>query len=145
VRIHGEQRFDAPPGAVYEALTDPDAMAEAFSAIERIDAEQGEWTVLIRPPVPGLRPRFSVRFEDLREGEHARLRAWGKSLGGRISVESSFDLEADGSGTLMRWRAEVDGAGIFNGLASQRLAPVATQQAERALGRLARELGAKAR
>jgi carbon monoxide dehydrogenase subunit G len=146
VRIHGERRFDAPPGAVYRALTDPDEMAAAFSAIERIDAEEGEWTVIARPPFPGaFRLRFSVRLDELREAEHARLAAWGKSLGGRISVDSTFDLEPDGTGTAMRWQAEVDAAGIFSGLGSQALGPVATQQAERALERLEKGLRATAR
>ena len=138
MRIEGERRFDAPPEAVYAALTDPDAMAAAFSAVERIDAEGGEWTVVVRRPVPGrFRLKFSVRLEELRQAEHARLRGWGKSLGGRISVDSSFDLEPDGSGTFMRWGAEVDTAGIFSGLSSQALGPAAKHQAERALDRLA--------
>jgi carbon monoxide dehydrogenase subunit G len=146
VRIHGERRFDAPPGAVYRALTDPDEMAAAFSAIERIDAENGEWTVIARAPFPGaFRLRFSVRLDELRESEHARLAAWGKSLGGRISVDSTFDLEPDGQGTSMRWQAEVDAAGIFSGLGSQALGPVATQQAERALERLEKGLRTTAR
>jgi carbon monoxide dehydrogenase subunit G len=146
VQIHGERRFDAPPAAVFRALTDPDAMADAFSAIERIDAETGEWTVIVRPPFPGgFRLRFSVRLEDLREPDHARLLAWGKSLGGRISIDSAFDLEPDAEGTLMRWTAEVDAAGIFSGLGSQALGPAATHQAERALDRLARSLAVKAR
>jgi hypothetical protein len=38
----------------------------------------------------------------------------------------------------MRWSAEIDAAGIFRGLGSQALAPVATQHADRALGRLVR-------
>ena len=146
MRIHGERRFDAPPGAVYRALTDPDEMAAAFSAIERIDAEEGEWTVIARAPLPGaFRLRFSVRLDELRESEHARLAAWGKSLGGRISVDSTFDLEPDGSGTTMRWQAEVDAAGIFSGLGSQALGPVATQQAQRALQRLENGLRTRAR
>jgi uncharacterized protein len=146
VRIEGERRFDAPPEAVYRALTDPSEMAKAFSAIERIDAEsEDEWTVIARPPLPGFRLRFSVRLEDLREPEHARLLAWGKSLGGRVSIASSFDLQPDGNGTHMRWSAEVDAAGIFSGLGSQALGPVATLQAERALDRLARGLEVRAR
>jgi carbon monoxide dehydrogenase subunit G len=141
VRIHGERRFDAPPGAVYRALTDPDEMAAAFSVIERIDANEGEWTVIARAPFPGaFRLRFSVRLDELREPEHARLVAWGKSLGGRVSVDSSFELEPDGTGTTMRWQAEVDAAGIFSGLGSQALGPVAAQQAERALERLEKGL-----
>ena len=77
-----------------------------------------------------------MHVEELRQAEHARLRVWGKSLGGRISIDSSFDLAPDGTGTLMRWRAEIAAAGIFRGLGSQALAPVAKQHAERALGRL---------
>lgn len=137
MHIEGEKRFAAPPDQVYEALTDPDRLGAAFSAIERVDAEGDDWTVLVRPPVPGgFRLRFSVRLEELREPEHARLRAWGKSLAGRISVDSSFDLEPDGTGTLMRWSAEVDAAGLFSGLGRQALGPVAKQQADRALARL---------
>jgi uncharacterized protein len=137
VHIEGEKRFAAPPDQVYEALTDPDRLGAAFNAIERVDVEGDDWTVLVRPPVPGgFRLRFSVRLEELREAEHARLRAWGKSLAGRISVDSSFDLEPDGTGTLMRWSAEVDAAGLFSGLGSQALGPVAKQQADRALARL---------
>ena len=146
MRIEGERRFDAPPEAVYRALTDPDEMAEAFSAIERIDAEAGEWTVIARPPFPGgFRLRFSVRLDDLRQDEHARLLAWGKSLGGRISIDSSFDLEPDGSGTAMRWAAEIDAAGILSGLSSQALGPAASHQADRALERLDEGLVARAR
>jgi uncharacterized protein len=146
MRIRGERAFDAPPEVVYRALTDPDELASAFSAIERVDAEEGEWTVIARPPVPGsFRLRFSVRLDELREGEHARLVAWGKSLGGRISVDSSFDLRPDGDGTTMSWQAEVDAAGLFSGLGSQALGPVATLQAERALDSLAESLGARAR
>ena len=146
MRIEGERRFDAPPEAVYRALTDPEEMAEAFSAIERIDAERDEWTVTARPTLPGgFRLRFSVRLEKLREPEHARLLAWGKSLGGRISIDSSFDLEPDGSGTAMRWAAEIDAAGILSGLSSQALGPAASHQAERALERLEQALGTRAR
>ena len=139
MHIEGEKRFDAPPDEVFRALTDPDELGQAFSAIEHVEANESEWTVVVRPPLPGgFRLRFSVHLEELRRPEHARLRAWGKSLGGRISVDSSFDLEPDGGGTLMYWSAEVDAAGIFSGLGRQALGPIAKQHADRALGRLAR-------
>jgi carbon monoxide dehydrogenase subunit G len=141
VHIHGERRFEAAPGDVYRALTDPDEIAAAFSAIELVEAEGQDWTVLVRPPFPGgFRLKFSVRVDDLRESEHARLRAWGKSLGGRVSVDSSFELQPEGGRTHMRWEAEVDAAGLFSGLGRQALGPVATHQAERALSRLADRL-----
>jgi carbon monoxide dehydrogenase subunit G len=141
VQINGERRFEAPPAQVFRALTDPEELGAAFSAIERIETAGNEWTLVVRPPVPGrFRLKFSVRLEELREPEHARLRAWGKSLGGRVSVDSTFDLAPASGGTLMRWSAEVDGAGLFSALGSRSLAPVATAHADRALGRLARNL-----
>lgn len=147
MHIEGERRFEAPPADVFRALTDPAMMEEAFGAIEKIESDGNEWQVRVRAPVPGgFKLKFSVRLEDLRETEHARLFAWGKSLGGRVSVDSSFDLEPDGGGTRMRWDAEVDAAGLFSGLGNQALGPVATHQAERALARLAERLeGARAR
>jgi carbon monoxide dehydrogenase subunit G len=139
VHIGGERRFDAPPDDVYRALTDPDALAVAFSVIERVEADGDDWLLVVRPPVPGgFRLKLSVHLEELREAEHARLRAWGKSFGGRISIDSSFDLAPADLGTLMRWTADVDAAGIFRGLGSQALAPVAKQHADRALERLVR-------
>jgi uncharacterized protein len=139
VHIEGEKRFDAPPTEVYGALTDPEALESAFSVIERVEAEGPRWTLVVRLPVPGgFRLELSVFLEELREPEQARLRASGKTVGGRIAVDTSFDLAADGEGTLMRWSAEVEAGGIFRGLGSQSLSPLAKQHAERALDRLVR-------
>jgi carbon monoxide dehydrogenase subunit G len=141
VHIGGERHFEARPEEVYRALTDPDALGAAFAAIERVEAVGDDWTVVIRLPFPGgFRPRFSVHLDELREPQHARLRARGKSLGGRISVDSTFDLAPVSGGTLMRWSAEVDASGLASGLGSQSLGAVATKHADRALDRIARSL-----
>lgn len=145
MHIAGERRFEAPPEDVFRALTDPEEIADAFAAIELVEADERDWTVVVRPPLPGgFRLRFSIRVDELREPEHARLRAWGKSLGGRVSVDSSFELTPARGGTDMRWEADVDAAGLFSGLGSQALGPVATHQAERALRRLADRLERRA-
>ena len=141
MHIEGERHFAARREDVYRALTDPHELGAAFAAIERVEADGPDWLVVVRLPVPGsFRIKFSVRFEELREPEHGRFRAWGKSLAGRLSVDSSFDLVAVDDGTLMRWSAEVEAAGVFSGLGRQSLAPVAKRQADRALARIARNL-----
>lgn len=143
MHIEGERQFAAAPEDVYRALTNPEELGAAFAAIERVEAQGADWLVVVRLPVPGsFGLKFSVRFDELREPEHGRFRAWGKSRAGRISVDSSFDLTPVGAGTLMRWSAEIDAAGLFSGLGSQSLSPVATRQADRALGRIARNLEA---
>ena len=146
MHVAGERHFDAAPEEVYRALTDPDELALLFGAIERVEVGEPDWTVVIRPPVPGaFRLKFSVHFDELREPEHARFRAWGKSVAGRISVDSSFDLTSDGGTTAMRWSADVDAAGLFTGLGAQALGPVAKQQADRALQRLGDRLRSRVR
>jgi carbon monoxide dehydrogenase subunit G len=143
VQIQGQRHFDSAPEEVFRALTDPEEMSAAFSAIELVESHGTHWTLTVRLPLPGgARLRVSVHVEEIREPEHARLRAAGKSLGGRVSVNSAFDLAPDGAGTVMRWTAHVDAAGLLRGLGSQALAPVATHQAERALERIARHLEA---
>ncbi|MDQ3778009.1 MAG: SRPBCC domain-containing protein [Actinomycetota bacterium] len=146
MRIDGERHFEAPPRDVFRALTDPALLEDAFSAIEQVDASGDEWEVRVRPPLPGaFSLKFSVRLEEQREPEHGRLRAWGKSLGGRLSIDSSFDLEAAPNGTRMSWKADVDAAGILSGLGNQRLGPLAKQQAERALDRVAARVAPRPR
>lgn len=141
MHIGGERRFEARPEDVFRALTDPEALGAAFAAIERVEAEGNEWTVFIRLPLlGGFRLKFLVRLDELREPEHARLRASGKTLGGRISVDSRFDLAPVGGRTLMRWSAEIDATGLFSGLGSQSLGAIATKHADRALARIARTL-----
>ena len=141
MQIQGERRFEAQPEEVYRALTDPDALGAAFAAFEHVEADGDDWTMVVRLPIPGgLRPKFSVQVEERREPEHARLRARGKTLGGRISVDTTFDLAPDGDGTLMRWRAEIAGTGLLSGLGSQSLGAVATKHADRALARIAGSL-----
>lgn len=135
--IESEQRFDASPADVYRALIDPDALGRAFSVIERVEADGREWTVTVRLPIPGsFRVKLAVHLEELRPSEHARLQARGKTLGGRLTVGSSFDLASDGAGTRMRWTAEVRGTGVLSAVGSQALGPIAKQHADRALGRL---------
>jgi carbon monoxide dehydrogenase subunit G len=139
VHIEGEKRFAAPPAEIYRALTDPEALENAFSVIEHVEADGPRWTLVVRLPVPGgFRLMLSVHLDELREPEHARLRASGKSLGGRIAVDTSFDLAPDGEGTLMRWSAAIEAGGVFRALGSQSLAPLAKQHAERSLDRLVR-------
>ncbi len=94
MHIEGEKRFDAAPQEVYSALTDPEALENAFSVIERVEADGPKWTLVVRLPVPGgFRLKLSVRLEELREPEHARLRASGRaSAAGSPSTPRSILL-----------------------------------------------------
>jgi carbon monoxide dehydrogenase subunit G len=138
VRLHGERRFQATRERVFRALTDPYELSELMPGVQRVDVEnEDEWIAVVKPPFGrGLNLKLDMHITDRRAPEHARLTAWGKSFGARISIETEFELAEDGDGTDMVWSADVGLAGLLGGLGGRALEPVAQQQAERALDRM---------
>jgi uncharacterized protein len=138
MRIEGTRRFRAPRERVFRALTDPHELSELMPGVQRVEVEsEHEWIAVVEPPFGrGLNLKLDMHVTDRREPEHARLVAWGKGFGARMSVETEFELSQDGNGTDMTWSAEVGLAGLLGGLGGKALEPAARQQAERALDRL---------
>lgn len=137
--VEGERRFDAPPQRVYELLTDPEVIASAIPAVqghEVIDVDH--WQAKVKPPLR-FAPGVTIRFEvlDRRPPEHARLHAHG----GGADVTSTFDLVADEGGTLMRWRTDLELAGLLARFAGHGLDGIAERQAVRTLDAVERRLG----
>jgi carbon monoxide dehydrogenase subunit G len=129
--VEGQRRFSAPPERVFALLTDPDVVASAMPAVRShtvVDADH--WQAKVKPPLP-LAPSITIRFEvlDRRGPQHAALRAHG----GGADVISTFELEADGEGTLMHWRTEIALTGFLSRLAGPGLHAVAERQAKRTL------------
>jgi len=138
VRLQGTRRFQAPRERVFRALTDPHELSELMPGVQRVEVEsQDEWIAVVKPPFgPGLNLKLDMHITDRRQPEHARLTAWGKSFGARISIETEFELAEDGDGTDMVWTADVGLAGLLGGLGGKALEPVAQHHAERSLDRM---------
>ena len=129
--VSGERRFAAPPARVFELLTDPDVIASAIPSVRShriVDADH--WDAKVKPPLP-FAPSVTIHFEvlDRRQDEHAALHAHGAGT----DATSTFDLEPDGSGTLMRWQTEIHLSGILDRFAGGGLDSAATRQAGRML------------
>jgi carbon monoxide dehydrogenase subunit G len=142
VRIAGTRRFQAPRERVFRALTDPHELSELVPGVDHVEVEnEDEWIAVVRPPLGrGFNVKLDMHITNRRPPEHARLTAWGKSLGGRLSIETEFELAEDGDATEMDWSADVGFAGLLAALGGSALEPVARQQAERALDRLQRRI-----
>ena len=145
MRIGGTRRFEAPRERVFRALTDPHELSEAMPGVERVEVSSAdEWIAVVKPPFGrGLNLKLDMHVTDRRPPEHARLTAWGKSFGMRISIETEFELSDDGDGTEMTWSAEVGLAGLLGGLGGKALEPAARNQAERTLSRLQERVEAR--
>jgi carbon monoxide dehydrogenase subunit G len=83
-------------------------------------------------------PSITIRFEvlDRRPPEHAALHAHG----GGADVTSTFDLVAEGDGTLMHWRTEIRLSGLLSRFHGPGLEGVAQRQAGRTLDAVERSL-----
>lgn len=139
MRIEGERSFAASREEVFAALTDPAVIAGALPGVRGWDASDPDrWTIELRLPLP-LAPSLQLNVEvvERRLPERARLRGAGGGRGGGARVDSSFDLERAGEGTLMRWAAEVELSGALGALAGGVVGPVARRQAERMLDAIA--------
>jgi carbon monoxide dehydrogenase subunit G len=136
--VTGEWRFAAPRERVFELLTSPDVIAAAMPAVKSHDViDADHWEAKVKPPLP-LAPAMKIRFEvlDRRAPQHAALHAHGAGA----DVTSTFDLDEDGGGTLMRWRTEMHLSGVLDKLAGPGLDAIAHRQAQRTLDEVTRRL-----
>lgn len=136
--VEGERHFAAPPERVYELLLDPEVVASALPAVRShraLDADH--WIAKVKAPLP-LAPALTIRFEvvERRPPEHAELRAHGAGA----DVSSTFDLVAEGRGTLMNWRTELRFSGVLARLGGPGLEAIAQRQAGRTLDAVERAL-----
>jgi carbon monoxide dehydrogenase subunit G len=136
--VEGQRRFEASPERVFALLTDPDVVASAIPAVRgHTVIDPDHWNAKVKPPLPFV-PSITIRFEvlDRRSPEHAALHAHG----GGADVTSTFDLVADGDGTLMHWRTEIGLSGLLSHFHGPGLEGIAQRQAGRTLDAVERAL-----
>ena len=140
MHIAGTKRFAAAPERVWDALVDPELLADFLPGIQSLDVtDESHWSAVMKLPKSPV--SLTLRFE-LRERERpgrARLYAHGKRFGGSAEIDTAFDLAPAGEGTEMAWAADIVFGGALSRVASV-LRPIAQQQAERFLDRLEQRL-----
>jgi carbon monoxide dehydrogenase subunit G len=143
VNVSGEREFAAPRDAVWRVLNDPAAMARTMPGVESFDVhDDTRWTANVKIPLGlgGLRMKVDMEKVDEREPEHAALQIKGNGVGAMLSMTTSFDLAENGSGTLMKWAADVKIAGPVGSMGQRVLQPIVNQQVQHVLAALDREV-----
>ena len=138
--VSGERRFEATPERVFALLIDPDIVVAAMPAVHSHRALGPDtWEARVKAPLP-FAPSVAIRFEvvDKQPPRHATMRAHGPGA----DVSSTFDLDADGSATVMRWQTELHLHGLLGVFAVAGVDTIARKQAERSLDAVERALSA---
>jgi carbon monoxide dehydrogenase subunit G len=55
--------------------------------------------------------RLTITLDDLRPPQSATMHIAGQGIGASLEVSSSLTIEAEGSGTRLRWTARIERAG----------------------------------
>jgi uncharacterized protein len=148
MKVEGTKVLEAPRDRVWDVLNDPAKLAQTLPGVESFSIEDSaHWTANVKVPLGlgGLKLKFRFEKTAERAPEHASLSAKGQGVGAIISMETSFDLAADGeSRTSMAWQADVKVAGQVGAMGQRVFAPIVNQQVENVLASLERQVAAGA-
>src|SRR5256885_10549511 len=145
MKVSGERDFHAPRDTVWQVLNDPAQMAQTIPGVESFDIQDDKrWRAHVKIPLGLGGLRMSIDFEkgEEREPEFAELRAKGNGVGAIMNMDTSFHLsEADGgTGTHMKWEAEVHILGPVASMGQRVLQPIVNQQVAQVLGALDKQV-----
>jgi carbon monoxide dehydrogenase subunit G len=139
VRLEGERVFDAPREVVWQAVSDPASLAKLMPGVQNFEvADPDHFKAQVKVPLGLGALALEIDFEqaERREPEYSHLKARGRGVGAMLTMETSFELEEEGSGTRMRWSADVSVAGPVGAMGQRVLQPIVRQQVDHVLSAL---------
>ena len=139
MKVTGEREFSAPLATVWEVLNDPARMAKTMPGVESFDIQDDRhWRANLKIPLGPGGLKMTVDFEktDERELEFARLHAKGNGVGAIMNMDTAFHLSDAGSGTHMKWEADVHILGPIASMGQRVLQPIVNQQVGNVLAAL---------
>jgi hypothetical protein len=144
MRVEGVRVLEAPVDRVWAVLNDPERLAQTLPGVESFAIEDpSHWTAKVKVPLGLGGLKLTFRFEKLEERapEHAKLHAKGQGVGAIISMDTSFDLAADGEErTSMAWQADIKVAGQVGAMGQRVFGPIVNQQVESVLASVERQV-----
>jgi carbon monoxide dehydrogenase subunit G len=139
MKVEGEREFTAPRRTVWEVLNDPLRLAKTMPGVESFDiADDRHWRANLKIPLGPGGLKMSVDFEktEEREPEFAKLHAKGNGVGAIMNMDTAFHLSDAGSGTHMKWEADVHILGPIASMGQRVLQPIVNQQVSNVLAAL---------
>jgi carbon monoxide dehydrogenase subunit G len=145
VRIEGTKELSASREVVWQVLNDPAQMAKLMPGVEGFEIQDDRhWQAKVKIPLGLGGLRMTVDFEKVeeREPDFAALNAKGNGVGAIMSMETKFHLDEAGTGTSMRWEADVKIAGPVGAMGQRVLQPIVNQQVGNVLAALEQQVAA---
>ena len=144
MRVEGTKELSASREVVWQVLNDPAQMAKLMPGVEGFEVmDDRHWQAKVKIPLGLGGLRMTVDFEKVEERapEFAQLNAKGNGVGAIMNMQTQFHLAEAGSGTSMRWEADVKIAGPVGAMGQRVLQPIVNQQVGNVLAALERQVG----
>lgn len=146
MKIQGEHHFPFPPTVVWDALMDPEVLSRTLPGCEQLtqvdeNTLEGRLQVAIGPVRGQFRGTLTMTNRDEPNGYAMCLDGHGPS--GFMKGEGSVALEADGSGTLLRYDLDAQVGGRIAGVGQRLLDSSSKVIAAQGLEGLERQLAAR--
>jgi carbon monoxide dehydrogenase subunit G len=147
MKVEGTRELSASRDVVWDVLNDPAQMANLMPGVESFEiVDERHWKANVKIPLGLGGLKMSMNFDKVeeREPEYARLVAKGTGVGAMLNMETRFHLSESGSGTTMKWEADVKIAGPVGSMGQRVLQPIINQQVGNVLTALEQQVGATA-
>ena len=143
MKVAGTRSFAAPRETVWQVLNSPEGMAKLMPGVESFDVHDDKhWRANLKIPLGPGGLKMSVDFEktEEREPEFAKLHAKGNGVGAIMNMDTAFHLSDAGSGTHMKWEADVHILGPIASMGQRVIQPIVNQQVSNVLAALDRQV-----
>jgi uncharacterized protein len=143
VKVEGVKELSAGRDVVWKVLNDPASMAKLMPGVESFEvADETHWSANVKVPLGlgGLKMKMNFEKAEEREPEFARLVAKGTGVGAIMNMNTAFTLDENGTGTSMKWEADVKIAGPVGSMGQRVLQPIINQQVENVLTALEKQV-----
>ena len=144
MRVEGTKELSASRDVVWQVLNDPAQMAKLMPGVEGFEIKDDRnWQAKVKIPLGlgGLRMTIDFTKVEEREPEFAQLNAKGNGVGAIMNMQTQFNLAENGTGTTMRWEADVKIAGPVGAMGQRVLQPIINQQVGNVLTALEKQVG----
>ena len=128
MEIKGEHEFGGSRELLYQLLLDPDVLSGALPGVESFEEVSPDtYESTMRVGIASVRGTYTGRVEVLEQAppESYRLKIEGAGKPGGVRADAFVELAEAGSGTTMRYRADVKARGTIARLGGRLLGGVA--------------------
>jgi uncharacterized protein len=143
VKVEGTKELSASRDVVWEVLNDPAQMAKLMPGVEGFEVQDDRhWQAKVKIPLGLGGLRMTIDFDKVEERppEFAQLNAKGNGVGAIMNMQTQFHLSEAGTGTSMRWEADVKIAGPVGAMGQRVLQPIINQQVGNVLSALEKQV-----